>query len=74
MKKVICMITRMPIESLPLDSDGGKDLLNFLMEYKALARSSMSVGEHYVMAQMIRMVENNSGLSLDEMLEKRSAK
>jgi|GEM_PF-4281076 len=74
MSKVINMATRNPLIELPLDIQGGKDLLNYLMEYKAMNRSSMSFGEHTVMASLIRMVENNSGINVCEMIQEMSAK
>ena len=74
MSKVINIVTRIEEIELPHDAQGGKDLLNHLMEYKALNRSSMSYGEHYLMANIIRMVENNSGVNVCEMIQEMSAK
>lgn len=74
MSKITCIESRQPILELPLDQQGGKDLLNHLMEYKALSRSSMNFGEHFLMAALIRMVENNSGVNVCEMVQEMSAK
>lgn len=72
MTKVINIVTRLEETELPLDAQGAKDLLSHLIEYKALNRSSMSYGEHFIMTALIRMVENNSGLQLDAMLEEKA--
>lgn len=74
MSKVICIVTRLEITELPLDQAGAKDLLTHLMEYKELNRASMSFGEHMVMAQLIRMVESNSGINVCEFVQEMAAK
>ena len=74
MSKVINIVTRQEEVEPPFNPEYAKELLAYLLEYKNTSRSSMVFSEHVIMRDLIKFLENNSGVNCIEMLEERTAK
>lgn len=74
MAKVINIVTRQEETELPFSADSAKEVLTYLMEYKALNRTSMDIGEHIILRDVIKFIENASGVNVVQMIEERIAK
>lgn len=73
MPKVIDIMTGEALEVLPFDKGQAENILAHLMTYKKLPESAMSFGEHVIMRDLIKFIENNSGANVIEVLERNSA-
>lgn len=69
MSKVIDMKTRTEITELPLTQSEGEAILNHLLAYEGKTDK-----EFEIIKNLMRIVENNSGVSIFQFMWKRSAK
>ena len=69
MNKVICIVTRRPQEEHNFHPSYIPEIMLHLLKYKENNRSSMSFAEHLVMNDLMKFLENNSGLTITEVLE-----
>lgn len=74
MSNVINFFTKTAQMSLPFEENSSKQILSYLMEYKANNRESMSLDEHIIMRDLIKFIENNSGVNSCQMIEESKAK
>lgn len=74
MSKVINIATRKPETEPPFNSDDAKAVLSYLMDYSADKRSSMTYGEHIIMRELLKLIENNSVVNMMEIVNEKAAK
>jgi hypothetical protein len=69
MNKIIDMITRQPMEEPAYHRSYAMDIMSYIMEYKADKKDEVSFAEHLVLKDLLKSLENNSGVSIQEVLE-----
>lgn len=74
MAKVLNIVTRQEETDFPYDAVSATEVMAYILEYKAKNRSSMSFGEHCLMRDIIKLVENNSNINVDALINGRNVK
>ena len=74
MRKVINMFTREEMTELLISQEHGKNIIEHLMKYVNAEDVTHYNPEYGVIDSLIRIIENNSGVSKDEILLERFLK
>lgn len=70
MGKVICFYTRDEIKKMPATKEEGEALIQHLLEFELSRSDNPFVGSVNLIDNMIAMVENNTGASRYEVMDR----
>lgn len=72
MRKVIDIMTREPLKELIFDKATAEELIEYLLNYKSEI-AVIDYNERYMVHQVLKFIENASGASAEEVLQRKGA-